>query len=56
MPLEREDKLEIPGFGTVVKETIVADLLETMWEHMEEETPDELVAAYGDGTSGLPRL
>lgn len=56
MPLDGEDKFQVPGLGTVVKETIVADFLETMGKHMEEEPPDELAASYGDGAFGIPRL
>lgn len=56
VPLEGKDQFQVPGLCTVVKETVVADLLEPLWEHMQEEPPDELAAAYGDGAFRVPRF
>ena len=56
MPLEGEDQLQVPGLCTVAEEAIVADLLEPLREHMQEEPPDELAAAYGNGAFWIPRL
>ena len=56
VPLEGEDQLQVPGLCTVVEEAIVADLLEPLWEHMQEEPPDKLAAAYGNGAFWIPRL
>ena len=55
-PLKPEDQLQVPGFHPVIKEAIVADLLETGREHMHQETPDKLFMAEGDLTFWFSRL
>lgn len=47
-PLEPEDQFQISGLHPVIEESIIADLLETGGEHMQQETPDKLFVAESD--------
>ncbi len=48
MPLNVENDCKIPFLPAVVQKTVVADLLETGWQHMHHETADEFFTGYCD--------
>ncbi len=54
MPLDGKDQFQVPGLCTVVQETVIADLLEALWEYMDEEASDELAAACSNGAFWIP--
>ena len=54
--LDGEDVLQVLRLRAVVQEAVIANLLEAVREHMEEETPDELAVSNSDGAFGFSRL
>ena len=51
--LELEDELQIPFLPTIVKETVVADLLKSVGDHMHQKPADKLCVFNGDLSSGI---
>ena len=56
MPLKGKDQLQVFAFPTVIQKPIIADLLETGWEHMHQVTADEFDVIQSDYPARFPGL
>ena len=56
MPLDCKYQLQVSGLISVIQESIVADLLETEWQHMHQVTPDEFHIVQGNRPARLVRF